>query len=113
MVFVGTDPDVIEAERAEWALWRQALVELVDPLNAQMSEHQATGPAAEAEPWTKPAPVVHGIVPVEPVRQVKDAPAAELRARAQAPVQTRAMDWSTPAVSGEESADGGRTHGRS
>jgi hypothetical protein len=113
MVFVGTDPEVIAAERAEYALWWQGLADIVAPLNARMSEHQATGPAVSGTPWLDVRPVVHGLEEMELPRKVRDEPAAQLRARAQDLVQGRATDWSAgEEMHREESDAAGRTHGR-
>jgi hypothetical protein len=94
MVFVGTDPAVIEAERAEYALWRQGLVDIIEPLNAVMTEHEATGPAVLAEPWLATRPVVHGLSELVVPAKVSDEPGSAKIARAQAPVRARASDWS-------------------
>jgi hypothetical protein len=94
MVFVGTDPEVIEAERAEYGLWRQGLADIVGPLNAKLAEHVATGPVASVTPWLDAPRVILGVAEVEEVRKVRDEPAADKRARAQDLAQGRATDWS-------------------
>lgn len=98
LVFVGTDPEVIAAERAEWTLWREALLAMVGPLNAVLLEHEATGPAAPARPWDDAPPTILGAVPRPPLRpapMVRETTAAEARARANVP-NARASDWSYP-----------------
>ncbi len=53
---VGTSPAVVEEARKGYAVWRAALVDLVEMLNAELTSHEAIGPVAEAEPWNaKPA----------------------------------------------------------
>lgn len=98
MVFVGEDPENVEAERAEYDLWWLSLQALVEPLNRQLGEYVATGPAVSHTPWLDPKPVVHGVADVERPRKVRDEPAADKRRRAQDQVSARASDWSAPPV---------------
>jgi hypothetical protein len=98
MVFVGEDPEIVEAERAEYDLWWLSLRALVEPLNRQLGEHVATGPAVSRAPWLDAKPVVHGVEEVERPRKVRDEPAAVKRERAQDRVSARASDWSAPPV---------------
>ena len=96
--------------RKQWTLWRESLFALVEPLNARMARHVATGPAVIAEPWLVAAPVVHGIVSAEAssepqpwLRSEKPVTVhdrgldvAEVRAAADADVRSVATDWSAP-----------------
>lgn len=47
----GTDPFEVEEARRAYDVWRYALVDLVGMLNAEMVDHEATGPAVAARPW--------------------------------------------------------------
>lgn len=94
--------------RAQWTLWREALIALIAPLNNRLEGHYATGPEAPERPWELPRPVYHGIDPVEVERtvapvlpdRVRRAMAGktvdDLRVAASAPVLTRPLNWSVP-----------------
>lgn len=45
--------------RSSYTLWRRGLVELIEPLNAEMANHIATPPAAPNAPWEKDLPTIH------------------------------------------------------
>lgn len=50
-VLEGNDPLEVEEARRAYEVWRFALVDLVGMLNAEMVDHEATGPAVAARPW--------------------------------------------------------------
>lgn len=52
-VLEGNDPADVEEARRAYDVWRYALVDLVGLLNAEMVDHEATGPEADARPWEK------------------------------------------------------------
>ncbi len=56
MVFEGLRPGIVEFYRAQYTVWREALVALVPILNgaAAMKTHRAIGPMAPACPWEGP-----------------------------------------------------------
>ncbi|HEV7344163.1 MAG TPA: hypothetical protein VGN60_00830 [Devosia sp.] len=98
----------IAFERAEYAVWWQALVDLVAPLNAVMETHFATGPEAKAQPWldindhAASAPDDETVeeddadeVDEDP-EQLREISLPARRRLASEPVQARAQDWGAP-----------------
>ena len=49
----GVDPAEVEEARRAYDVWRYALIDLVPLLNAEMVDHEATGPVVAARPWEK------------------------------------------------------------
>lgn len=95
--------DDIAFFRAQWTLWREALVALIGPINLKCEGHYATGPEAPEKPWLAPRPVVHGIDAQRQARVRGDGVGGalsidDIRLLAQAPVASRASDWSAPAT---------------
>lgn len=103
MLAWSTKREALAFDRAQWTLWREALVALIAPLNLRLETHYATGPEAPERPWELPRPVVHGIdgevLPSPPVAREQGSVVSveELRAAAQSPVQMRPLNWGSPA----------------
>jgi hypothetical protein len=100
MVFVGLSADVVQFERAAYGLWWESLSALVAPLNLRLETHLATGPEALRQPWLERPATIHtpeGVEFAKAVRRpVREDTAAQMVARAQAPIVTRPTDWSDP-----------------
>lgn len=54
MVFEGMRPELVAFYRAQYTVWREALVALVPALNVALRTHRAIGPFAPARPWDAP-----------------------------------------------------------
>lgn len=102
MLTWSTRRETIDFDRAQWTLWREALVALIAPLNNRLETHYATGPEAPERPWAMPKPVVHGLERegrvAEPApRELGSVVSVEqLRDAAQAQVVTRPLNWGAP-----------------
>lgn len=57
--WVGLRQEKVDWYRAQYQLWWVALHDLVEPLNARMENHIATGPAVSVAPWIHEQPVIH------------------------------------------------------
>jgi hypothetical protein len=57
MEFVGETQANVDFYRAQHDVWWIGLRDLVEPLNAVMERHEATGPRAPDRPWLAPATV--------------------------------------------------------
>lgn len=58
LVFEGLRPELVRFHRAQWTLWREGLIALVDPLNRAMERHEALPPTVAAAPWDGPRPAI-------------------------------------------------------
>lgn len=101
MLAWSTRKEAIEFDRAQWTLWREALIALIAPLNQRLETHYATGPEAPERPWELPKPVVHGldvgrVTDPAPREQGSVVSVQQLRDAAQAPVQMRPLNWGQP-----------------
>lgn len=100
--FVGEQRENVDFHRAQYRLWWHALDDIVQPLNNVMLKHLATGPAVPREPWAEsPVGVVYGddgrvMEFAKPNAKVTEMSLEALRDKANAPVMTRATDWSVP-----------------
>ena len=101
MLTWSTRREAIAFDRAQWTLWREALIALIAPLNVRLETHYATGPEAPERPWEMPRPVVHGIETQrlsEPAAREQGSVVSvdRLRDAAQAPIQMRPLNWGQP-----------------
>jgi hypothetical protein len=102
--------DEIAYAKAQWTLWREALIVVRDYVGPKLLHHIATGPEAPAAPWTLARPVIHGATeheaPSAPQPWLRgERPSAQLdrtvgkddlRRQAQADVRSVANDWGDP-----------------
>lgn len=100
MLSYSTRRETIAFDRAQWTLWREALIALIAPLNNRLETHHATGPEAPEKPWEKPKLVVpweRGRAPASSPRGISSVVSVEqLRDAAQAPVLKRPLNWGEP-----------------
>lgn len=102
MLAWSTKREAVAFDRAQWTLWREALVALIAPLNLRLETHYATGPEAPERPWDMRKPVVHGVkgevLPSSPTPRGPGSVVSvqELRDAAQAQVVTRPLNWGAP-----------------
>lgn len=100
--FVGEQRESVDFHRAQYGLWRQALVDIVRPLNNVLLTHFATGPDVPESPWVEsPTGTIYGedgraMEFSKPSAKVAEMSLSTLRDIANAPIEAQASDWSIP-----------------